>query len=79
MDPLRPPDPGAGDLPDVPEVTLAALQRWTLFGATWRVVHSSGEHVVIDMCACTGETVEQRSSRDPAVIEYLLRAPRESS
>lgn len=58
--------------PSEPELTVAALERWRLFGATWRVIEIDPEHAVLDMCACTGETVERRHLRDPDVIEYLV-------
>ncbi|MFZ0040926.1 MAG: hypothetical protein WAK93_06455 [Solirubrobacteraceae bacterium] len=57
--------------PSEPELTIAALERWRLFGATWRVIELDRDHAVLDMCACTGETVERRRSRERDVIEYL--------
>jgi hypothetical protein len=55
-------------------LTLADLERWELFGATWRVVELSDERAVLDMCACTGQLVERRASGDRAVIDYLRAA-----
>jgi hypothetical protein len=52
-------------------LTIPALERWVLFGATWRVVAISAHHATVDLCACTGETVERREADDPAVIAYL--------
>jgi hypothetical protein len=52
-------------------LTIAALQRWVLFGAQWRIVDLSGESAVVDLCTCTGELVERVQSDDPAVIRYL--------
>ena len=52
-------------------LTLADLERWELFGATWRVVELSDERAVLDMCACTGQLVERRDSDDPALIDYV--------
>ncbi|HEY2317534.1 MAG TPA: hypothetical protein VGH67_04505 [Solirubrobacteraceae bacterium] len=57
-----------------PPLTLADLERWELFGATWRVVELSDEHAVLDMCACTGDRVERRASDDPALIDYVRAA-----
>jgi hypothetical protein len=52
-------------------LTLADLERWELFGATWRVVELSDEYAVLDMCACTGQLVERRESDDLALIDYV--------
>jgi hypothetical protein len=49
-------------------VTIDDLEAWVLSGAHWRVV---------DMCACTGETMERVGSTDPTVIGYLRTAPAE--
>ena len=51
------------------------LERWTTSGAHWRVVDISNEHVVVDLCACTGEPMDRVESEDPAVIGYLRTAP----
>jgi hypothetical protein len=56
-------------------LTIPALERWLLFGATWRVVEISAQHATVDLCACTGETVERREAYDPAVIAYLREEP----
>ena len=55
-------------------LTLADLERWELFGATWRVVELSDERAVLDMCACTGQLVERRVSADRALIHYVRAA-----
>jgi len=55
-------------------LTLADLQRWELFGATWRVVELSDDHALLDMCACTGQLVERRESGDRALIAYVRSA-----
>jgi hypothetical protein len=52
-------------------LTLAELERWELFGATWRVVELSDDRALLDMCACTGQLVERRSSDDPKLIERV--------
>lgn len=52
-------------------LTIAALERWVLFGASWAVVESSAGHVLIQLCSCTGEPVERRETRDPTVIAYV--------
>jgi hypothetical protein len=50
------------------------LERWLLSGGHWRVVEISREHVVVDLCSCTGEAMDRVHSWDPAVIEYLRTA-----
>jgi hypothetical protein len=55
-------------------LTIAELERWVLFGADWQLVRLSDGHAVVDMCACTGELVERRESRDHALISYLRSA-----
>ena len=52
-------------------LTLADLERWELFGATWRVVQVSDDRALLDMCACTGQIVERRESDDRALIKYV--------
>lgn len=52
-------------------LTLADLERWELFGATWRVVELSDDRALLDMCACTGQLVERRESEDRALINYV--------
>jgi hypothetical protein len=52
-------------------LTLADLERWELFGATWRVVELSDDRALLDMCACTGQLVERRESEDRALITYV--------
>jgi hypothetical protein len=52
-------------------LTLADLERWELFGATWRVVELSDDRALLDMCACTGQLVERRESADRALIDHV--------
>lgn len=58
----------------LPSVTVDELEQWVQSGAHWRVVEISREHVVVDMCTCTGEPMERVESGDPAVISYLRTA-----
>jgi len=55
-------------------LTIAALERWVLFGATWTVAEISAEHVLVQLCSCTGEPVECRETRDLTVIAYVRDA-----
>jgi hypothetical protein len=56
-------------------LTVAALERWALFGATWAVIEISPEHAIVQLCTCTGEPVERHETQDPTLIAYLRRAP----
>lgn len=53
------------------------LTRWTDWGGHWRVVEVCDRRVVVDLCACTGETMQRASSADPALIAYVQAAPPE--
>lgn len=54
------------------------LERWTLFGAVWRVASRSAGTVTISFCRCDdGEEVDRLTSDDPNLIEWLGR-PTES-
>lgn len=55
-------------------VTIDELERWLLFGAHWQVVDISGQQAEVEFCTCTGEPLERRETRDPAVISYLRTA-----
>jgi hypothetical protein len=57
-----------------PRVSLDELERWELFGAHWRLVGRDDNGLLIDLCACTGEPIERREARDPALIEHVLRS-----
>jgi hypothetical protein len=61
----------------IPPLTVAALERWVLFGARWRLVELAEDRAVVELCTCTGTLVERRETREPAVIEYLRAAPPE--
>jgi hypothetical protein len=52
-------------------LTVAELNRWELFGATWRVVEMTDDHVVIDLCTCTNELVQRRESDDRALVQHV--------
>jgi hypothetical protein len=59
----------------VDEAPVEKLRRWELSGGTWRVVHRSDTHAVVDLCACTGERMERVSSSDRGLLEYLTSRP----
>jgi hypothetical protein len=52
-------------------LTVEELDRWVEFGAQWRLVELTGERAVVDLCTCTGEPVERRTSSDARVIAHL--------
>jgi hypothetical protein len=57
-------------------LSVEELERWVLFGATWRLVQTTEGCAIVDLCQCTGELVERRVASDPAVLEYLRHASR---
>lgn len=57
------------------QLTVEELERWLVFGATWRLVEISDCRAVVDLCQCTGELVERRGASDPMVVEYLRSHP----
>jgi hypothetical protein len=56
-------------------LTVEELEHWVAFGARWRLVEITHGRAVVHLCQCTGELVEQRSSTDPVVLEYLRNHP----
>jgi hypothetical protein len=52
-------------------LTVAELNHWELFGATWRVVEITEHRVVVDLCTCTNELVERRASEDRALVQHV--------
>jgi hypothetical protein len=52
-------------------LTVERLEHWTDSGAHWRVVEITDEHVVMDLCACTGEPVERIRSDDIAILAHI--------
>ena len=37
---------------------IGELERWTFFGAQWRVVALSHEQTIVDLCTCMGAPVD---------------------
>jgi len=52
-------------------LTADDLDRWVQFGAQWRLVELTETRAVVDLCTCTGEPVERRTSSDSAVIAHV--------
>lgn len=63
----------------MPEPPLLTLQRWEEHGAIWRTRSVQDGEVVVDLCACHGELVDQLRSRDPELLDYLARRPSSDS
>jgi hypothetical protein len=57
--------------------TRADLERWEQSGAIWRVRSVTDEEATVELCTCSGETVELVRATDPATLQYL--AERRSS
>jgi hypothetical protein len=51
------------------------LERWEDFGALVRVEHLSDSYAIVDLCTCTGESVERVEAADPELIAFLRRRP----
>jgi hypothetical protein len=52
-------------------VTIEYLKDWELHGATWRPVSVSDERAVIELCSCSGESMDLVQSDRPELIEYV--------
>jgi hypothetical protein len=53
---------------------LETVRRWEDFGATWEVVHRSGDQVTLSLRRCDGgEEVSRLVSSDPAVLAHVDR------
>jgi hypothetical protein len=52
-------------------LTVEELDRWVDFGAQWRLVEVTKTRAVVDLCTCTGEPVERRTSSDSDVIAHV--------
>lgn len=56
-------------------LTIERLERWQSAGGSWRMVEMAAGHVVIELCACTGEPMQRLHSEDPTVVARLRAAP----
>ena len=52
-------------------LTFHELERWVQFGGRCRLVESSEDGAVIHLCSCTGELIDQRPTREAAVIDFV--------
>ena len=59
-----------------PEPPLRVLERWEQAGAVWRTRSLSADEAVVDLCACTGEKVDELRSSDPELLRHLAVRPR---
>jgi hypothetical protein len=55
------------------ERPLDVLARWEDHGAQWRVRSLTATEAVVDLCACTGERVDELRSGDPELLRELAR------
>jgi hypothetical protein len=53
------------------QTTIAELEDWERNGAEWRAVEVDEEHVVVDLCSCSGELMERVAGDDPELIEFV--------
>jgi hypothetical protein len=68
---MTPPSPPADDADTPRELTADELDRWVLFGGTWRTVQVDEHRGVVDLCTCAGEAVDRRQSTDSEVMARL--------
>lgn len=57
------------------EPPVDVLRRWEDAGAMWRVAWRGDAEVVVDLCSCTGERMDQLRSSDPELLAYIDRRP----
>ncbi|NEW40924.1 hypothetical protein GV794_08050 [Nocardia cyriacigeorgica] len=63
---------------DTANTPVAILQRWHGSGAIWRVTTRRADSVTVTFYPCTdGEEIDQLTSSDPELLEFL--AHRDSS
>jgi hypothetical protein len=55
---------------------IDTLLRWEAHGAVWRAQRITDTEAVVDLCACTGEPVDQLRSEDAELLRYLRDRPR---
>ena len=64
-----------GDSPDTASSDLDALRRWEDAGGQWHLVAQNESLVRIALCRCDGgEEVQRITSRDPALMRYVVSA-----
>ncbi len=59
---------------DTPTLNSSVLEQWELFGGHWRVIEISEQSAEIELCACTGESLEHLQTEDLGMIGYLRSA-----
>ncbi len=58
------------------ERALEVLRSWEEAGAVWRTRSLTPAEAVVDLCACTGEKVDELRSGDPELLRLLAVRPR---
>ena len=51
--------------------TVDELERWEEHGAVWRPLELSDEHVVVELCTCSGEPVDVVEGEDAELIAFV--------
>jgi hypothetical protein len=51
--------------------TIDELKRWEEHGAVWRPVQLSDEHVVVELCTCSGEPVDVVEGEEAELIAFV--------
>jgi hypothetical protein len=55
----------------ISESSLSLLERWCDNGGEYRIVHLSERLAVVELCTCSGESLDRLVSRDPQLLGYL--------
>lgn len=54
-----------------PMLSVSVLEQWELFGGHRRLIEISERQVTVELCACTGESLQCLQTHDPETIQYL--------
>jgi hypothetical protein len=59
----------------VSDSALDKVRQWELSGGIVRLVSLTSDRLVVELCTCTGEPMEQLQSDDPDLVAYAQAAP----
>lgn len=61
------------------ESPIVTLTRWEEHGAIWRALSVTQTEAIVELFTCSGESVDELRSSDPALLRYLADRPRSDS
>ena len=56
-------------------LTISELKDWELHGAVWRSVEVTDSRAVVELCSCSGETMDVAEGDAPELIEFVRAHP----